>query len=66
MRLIPPDEPLFLFRGTDPHLPHVLTCYLHMCLTGGCEQPMLDGLKDQINTIREFQSANPGRVKKPT
>jgi hypothetical protein len=62
---IPEDEPLMLFRGQDKLLPELLEKYNELCKNAGSPQDQLDKVAQQIEKIKQWQAANPNRLKTP-
>ena len=60
-KAIPDDEPVFIFRGNDPHLLHVLREYKKLCKNGNHKKCV----QVRINQIHEFQKAHMDRVGEP-
>ena len=60
-KAIPDDEPVFIFRGKDPHLPAVLREYKKMCRNGNHKKV----IQARINQVVAFQKANKDLVKEP-
>jgi len=62
---IPEDEPLMLFRGQVKLLPELLEKYNELCKNAGSPQDQLDKVAQQIEKIKQWQAANPNRLKTP-
>lgn len=62
---IPPDEPLILFRAKDKLVPELLEHYLEQCRTAGSPPQQISTLQQRIDTIKQWQMANPEKVKVP-
>jgi hypothetical protein len=62
---IPDDEPLFLFRGRDRLVPHLLGVYLE--IRRGIESPKqnIELIQADIDTITQWQHDNPDKVRTP-
>lgn len=62
---VPEDEPLILFRAKDKLLPELLGHYLEQCRAAGSPEQHLSTLQQRIDAIKQWQAANPDRVKIP-
>jgi hypothetical protein len=62
---IPHDEPLILFRGRDRLVPQMLEYYLKLRQQITDPKQNLDYLKNDFETIADWQKANPGKVRTP-
>ena len=60
-KAIPDDEPVFIFRGKDPHLTAVLRAYKKLCKNGNHKKV----IQARINQIVAFQKANKDLVREP-
>lgn len=58
-----PDEPVFLFRATDPLTVLTLGRYLDACILAGCSSEHIRQLQDHIQAIEQWQARNPLLVK---
>jgi hypothetical protein len=61
-----PDEPVFVFRGSDKHMPAVLRYYAMLCEAdrGDNDEHVESVLRAKREAMR-WQEANPGKVKAP-
>lgn len=62
---IPDDEPLILFRAKDKLTPELLEHYKEMCQKAGCQPQQVDSLDELIQQFRDWQVANPDKVRLP-
>lgn len=62
---IPTDEPLILFRGKDKLLPELLKRYQELCQQAGSPAGQIESLQKRIDTIIEWQTSNPDKLKIP-
>ena len=62
---IPDDEPLVLFRAKDKLLPQVLENYKKLCQDAGCQPHQVETLGPMIQRVKDWQTANSGKVKLP-
>ena len=62
---IPDDEPLILFRAKDKLLPQVLENYKKLCQDAGCQPQQVESLGPLVQQIKDWQAANPDKVKLP-
>ncbi len=62
---IPDDEPVIVFRARDVTTPDLLAYYLMRCVKKGSPQRHLEILLTAINRFREWQAANPDKVRVP-
>lgn len=62
---IPDDEPLILFRAKDKLLPQVLENYKKLCQDAGCQPRQVETLGPLIQQVKDWQAANPDKVKLP-
>ena len=60
-KAIPDDEPVFIFRGKDPHLPAVLREYKKKCRNGNHKKV----IQARINQIVAFQKENKADLREP-
>lgn len=62
---IPDDEPLVLFRAKDKLLPQVLENYKKLCQGASCQPRQVETLGPLIQQVKDWQTANSGKVKLP-
>lgn len=62
---IPDDEPLVLFRAKDKLLPQLLEDYKKLCQDAGCQPQQVETLGPLIQVTKDWQAANPDKVKLP-
>ena len=62
---IPDDEPLVLFRAKDKLLPQLLEEYKKLCQDAGCQSQQVETLGPLTQQVRDWQVANPDKVKLP-
>jgi hypothetical protein len=62
---IPDDEPLVLFRAKDKLLPQLLEDYKKLCQDAGCQSQQVETLGPLIQQAKDWQAANPDKVKLP-
>lgn len=57
------DEPVFLFRATDPFTPLAIRRYAQHCQAYGCEAKHVQDCFDHADRIEKWQKENPTKVK---
>ena len=62
---IPVDEPLILFRGKDKLLLPLLEHYKELCAANGSPTALLEILQERMDIIKDWQAANPDKLKIP-
>ncbi len=62
---IPDDEPIILFRAKDKLTPQMLEAYKKLCLDAGCQPGQIESLDPMIEKFKNWQAANPDKVKLP-
>ena len=62
---IPDDEPLILFRAKDKLLPQVIENYKKLCQDAGCQPQQVESLGPLVQQVKDWQTANAGKVKLP-
>ena len=62
---IPDDEPLILFRAKDKLLPQVIENYKKLCQDAGCQPQQIETLGQLIQQVKDWQAANPDKVRLP-
>ena len=62
---IPDDEPLILFRAKDKLLPQVIENYKRLCQAAGCQPQQVESLGPLVQQVKDWQTANAGKVKLP-
>ena len=62
---IPDDEPLILFRAKDKLLPQVIENYKMLCQDAGCQPQQVESLGPLVQQVKDWQTANAGKVKLP-
>lgn len=63
--LIPPDEPLMLFRARDRHALSALQAYQLACERAACTPQHMKGIKQRLEAFETFRNNNPSRMKQP-
>jgi hypothetical protein len=58
-----PDEPVFLFRATDPDAPAAVRDYAARCVQRGCSAEHVDACYAHAARIEAWQAAHPDLVK---
>lgn len=59
------DEPIFVFRARDIHLPDVLDLYHTICKNSGSPERHLELINESMQQIMDWQNANPDKVRIP-
>lgn len=57
-KLVPPTEPLVIFRAQDRLLPDLLALYHDLCKRAGCSKEHLQLIDERIEAVRQWQSEN--------
>jgi hypothetical protein len=63
--VLPPEEPLFLFRARDHLALPALRAYLAMCEADGCTGYQLDEMRAIIEEFEQFKRQHADRMKQP-
>jgi hypothetical protein len=62
---VPPDEPLFIFRGRDHLAMQVIRFYYQLCVDDGCNDYQLDSITKQLEKFEKFAETHAERMKQP-
>lgn len=62
---IPDDEPIILFRAKDQLTPQLIEAYKKLCSDAGCQRQQITSLDPLIERFKNWQVANPDKVKLP-
>lgn len=62
---IPPEEPVFIFRGRDKLAVEALLHYVHVAKDDGCNEEFLASLGATIDEFRQFRIQYHDRMKQP-
>lgn len=62
---VPTDEPLILFRAKDKLTPQLLENYKKLCQDAGSPPQQISSLDQLIQQFKDWQTANPDKVKIP-
>jgi hypothetical protein len=63
--VLPPDEPLILFRGRDRLLPQMLDYYMSLKVEVGSTKERFNVLQSDIDAIKQWQNSHPDRLRTP-
>ena len=62
---IPDDEPLILFRAKDKLTPQLIENYKKLCQEADCPPQQVSSLDQLIQQFKDWQAANPDKVRIP-
>lgn len=65
LRSVRPGEPVFILRAQDKIAPDVIDAWLDMAAHHDAPSEKLDDAERILAEFREWQEANPGKVKVP-
>ncbi len=63
--VIPPDEPVMIFRGRDRLAVKMIEFYRELSLEDGCTAFHLDGIDNRLDAFETFALEHPDRMKQP-